>query len=65
MDRCCLLSLTVVNRPLTSSLITDAAEGYKLIIGGVEIPHTKGCEAHSDGEGGYCCKLTSITVFRF
>lgn len=27
------------------------AEGYKLIIGGVEIPHTKGCEAHSDGEG--------------
>lgn len=26
------------------------AEGYKLIIGGVEIPHTKGCEAHSDGE---------------
>lgn len=25
------------------------AEGYKLIIGGVEIPHTKGCEAHSDG----------------
>jgi len=26
------------------------AEGYKLIIGGIEIPHTKGCEAHSDGE---------------
>ena len=26
------------------------AEGYKLIIGGVEIPHTKGCEAHSDGD---------------
>lgn len=26
------------------------AEGYKLIIGGVEIPHTKGCEAHSDGK---------------
>lgn len=25
------------------------AEGYKLIIGGVDIPHTKGCEAHSDG----------------
>lgn len=25
------------------------AEGYKLIIGGIEIPHTKGCEAHSDG----------------
>lgn len=30
------------------------AEGYKLIIGGVDIPHTKGCEAHSDGgrQGG-------------
>ena len=27
------------------------AEGYKLIIGGIDIPHTKGCEAHSDGEG--------------
>jgi 2-C-methyl-D-erythritol 2,4-cyclodiphosphate synthase len=26
------------------------AEGYKLIIGGKEIPHTKGCEAHSDGD---------------
>ncbi|GAX78145.1 hypothetical protein CEUSTIGMA_g5587.t1 [Chlamydomonas eustigma] len=26
------------------------AEGYKLIIGGIEIPHTKGCEAHSDGD---------------
>lgn len=25
------------------------AEGYKLVIGGIEIPHTKGCEAHSDG----------------
>lgn len=25
------------------------AEGYKLIIGGIDIPHTKGCEAHSDG----------------
>jgi 2C-methyl-D-erythritol 2,4-cyclodiphosphate synthase len=25
------------------------AEGYKLIVGGVDIPHTKGCEAHSDG----------------
>ncbi|MEW5304034.1 MAG: hypothetical protein WDW36_006669 [Sanguina aurantia] len=26
------------------------AEGYKLVIGGVNIPHTKGCEAHSDGD---------------
>ncbi|KAJ9518642.1 hypothetical protein QJQ45_018662, partial [Haematococcus lacustris] len=26
------------------------AEGYKLVIGGIEIPHTKGCEAHSDGQ---------------
>ncbi|KAF5836400.1 YgbB family-domain-containing protein [Dunaliella salina] len=26
------------------------AEGYKLIIGGIDIPHTKGCEAHSDGD---------------
>jgi 2-C-methyl-D-erythritol 2,4-cyclodiphosphate synthase len=30
------------------------AEGYKLIIGGVEIPHTKGCEAHSDGKQHLC-----------
>lgn len=28
------------------------AEGYKLIIGGIDIPHTKGCEAHSDGTDG-------------
>mmetsp|Transcript_16210 Transcript_16210/g.29194 ORF Transcript_16210/g.29194 Transcript_16210/m.29194 type:complete len:203 (-) Transcript_16210:620-1228(-) len=26
------------------------AEGYKLIIGGIQIPHIKGCEAHSDGD---------------
>ena len=26
------------------------APGLKLILGGVDIPHTKGCEAHSDGE---------------
>ena len=25
-------------------------EGYKLIIGGVDIPHTVGCVAHSDGD---------------
>lgn len=25
-------------------------EGLKLILGGVEIPHTKGCVAHSDGD---------------
>ena len=25
------------------------AEGYSLIIGGIDIPHTKGCQAHSDG----------------
>ena len=25
------------------------APGLKLILGGVDIPHTKGCEAHSDG----------------
>jgi hypothetical protein len=23
--------------------------GYPLIIGGIDIPHDKGCEAHSDG----------------
>jgi len=23
--------------------------GYKLIIGGIDIPHTVGCVAHSDG----------------
>ena len=26
------------------------AEGLKLTLGGVEIPHTKGCVAHSDGD---------------
>ena len=26
------------------------APGLKLILGGVDIPHTKGCEAHSDGK---------------
>ncbi len=26
------------------------AEGLPLIMGGVEIPHTKGCVAHSDGD---------------
>jgi 2-C-methyl-D-erythritol 2,4-cyclodiphosphate synthase len=25
-------------------------EGYPLIIGGIDIPHTVGCVAHSDGE---------------
>jgi len=25
-------------------------EGLKLILGGLEIPHTKGCVAHSDGD---------------
>ena len=26
-------------------------EGLRLVIGGVEIPHEKGCVAHSDGDG--------------
>ena len=26
------------------------APGLKLVLGGVEIPHTKGCVAHSDGD---------------
>ena len=26
------------------------AEGLRLVLGGVEIPHTKGCVAHSDGD---------------
>lgn len=28
-------------------------EGKKLIICGVDVPHTKGCEAHSDGMAGH------------
>ena len=36
------------------------AEGYKLIIGGVEIPHTKGCEAHSDGGHTVLCRLCRL-----
>ena len=26
------------------------ADGLRLILGGIEIPHTKGCVAHSDGD---------------
>lgn len=26
------------------------APGLRLVLGGIDIPHTKGCEAHSDGE---------------
>ena len=26
------------------------ADGLRLVLGGVEIPHTKGCVAHSDGD---------------
>jgi hypothetical protein len=37
------------------------AEGYKLIIGGIEIPHTKGCEAHSDGAA--CCCSAQCVIF--
>ena len=39
------------------------AEGYKLIIGGVDIPHTKGCEAHSDGK--YGCMQWADEPLRF
>lgn len=30
--------------------LADQSLGYKLVIGGIDIPHTKGCEAHSDGD---------------
>lgn len=40
------------------------AEGYKLIIGGIEIPHTKGCEAHSDGEPGLEVCLLQMSLQR-
>jgi 2-C-methyl-D-erythritol 2,4-cyclodiphosphate synthase len=36
------------------------AEGYDLIIGGIKIPHTKGCEAHSDGDVLLHCVTDSI-----
>ena len=26
------------------------ADGLRLVLGGIEIPHTKGCVAHSDGD---------------
>eukprot|EP00877_Chromochloris_zofingiensis_P012045 jgi/Chrzof1/7094/Cz02g10180.t1 len=39
------------------------AEGYKLIIGGVEIPHTKGCEAHSDGELALLSFLSARSIW--
>lgn len=30
--------------------VHSLAEGLRLVLGGVEIPHTKGCVAHSDGD---------------
>lgn len=30
--------------------VHQLAEGRKLILGGIEIPHEKGCVAHSDGD---------------
>ncbi|CAD7698546.1 unnamed protein product [Ostreobium quekettii] len=36
------------------------AEGYPLIIGGITIPHTKGCEAHSDGDVLLHCIVDAI-----
>lgn len=30
---------------------------YKLILGGLEIPHDRGCVAHSDGD---CCALLPL-----
>lgn len=30
--------------------VHQLAEGYKLILGGVEIPHSKGCVGHSDAD---------------
>ena len=30
--------------------VHQLAEGLPLVLGGVEIPHTKGCVAHSDGD---------------
>lgn len=36
------------------------AEGYDLIIGGKKIPHTKGCEAHSDGDVLLHCVTDAI-----
>lgn len=36
------------------------AEGYDLIIGGKKIEHTKGCEAHSDGDVLLHCVTDAI-----
>ena len=30
--------------------VHQLAEGLPLVLGGVKIPHTKGCVAHSDGD---------------
>ncbi len=30
--------------------VHQLAEGYKLILGGIEIPHSKGCVGHSDAD---------------
>jgi hypothetical protein len=35
-------------------------DGYNLIIGGIKIPHTKGCVAHSDGDVLLHCVCDSI-----
>ncbi|KAL5727178.1 2-C-methyl-D-erythritol 2,4-cyclodiphosphate synthase [Ranunculus cassubicifolius] len=34
--------------------------GYPLIIGGIDIPHEKGCEAHSDGDVLLHCVVDAI-----
>ncbi|XP_062075696.1 2-C-methyl-D-erythritol 2,4-cyclodiphosphate synthase, chloroplastic-like [Humulus lupulus] len=34
--------------------------GYPLIIGGIDIPHEKGCEAHSDGDILLRCVVDAI-----
>ncbi|XP_021754239.1 2-C-methyl-D-erythritol 2,4-cyclodiphosphate synthase, chloroplastic-like [Chenopodium quinoa] len=34
--------------------------GYPLIIGGIDIPHDKGCEAHSDGDVLLHCVVDAI-----
>lgn len=38
---------------------------YKLILGGLEIPHDRGCVAHSDGAQAFCCMMQCLWVMYF
>src|SRR6185503_19077176 len=48
--RICLLILAVMNHVGVGYDVHQLVEGRKLILGGVEIPHSKGLDGHSDAD---------------